>query len=152
MQTQLPIFPETTRLFNHISGVYRHEEFVYYLHNGLPIFCHQVNDRLAYRYITANMVVTGMCTTTEISKTLGVTTRSLQLHAKALREKGSSWFFHRIETRGKCYKYNESLFAEAQLMLDACKTQYEIARKLGVSESSIRYHIKNGKLKKKEQT
>ena len=149
-QTRLPLFPKETLMFNPIAGVFQKDSFVYYLHNGLPLFCHHIDDRMSYRYITANMIVTGMCTTSEISKVLDVSVRSLQMNAKYLREKGSQYFLNRVETRGKCYKYDETKFAAAQLMLDAGVSQYEISKRLNVSESSVRYHVKSGKLKKKK--
>jgi hypothetical protein len=148
MQTQLPFFPATVEYFNPHVGVIRQDDFVYYMHNGSPLFCHDTNDRNSYRYITANLVEINMCSPSEIARVFGVSARSIQLNAKALREKGSGWFFNREETRGKCYKFNEESFAKAQEMLDAGKTKSEIGRQLGVSESAIGYHIKKGKLKK----
>ena len=150
MQTQLPLFPTTTRLFNPIAGVFELNDFVYYLHNGSPLFCHKVKDRNSYRYITANLVVTNLCTASEIARVFGVSARSIQLNAKALRDKGPEWFFQRKETRGKCYKFNSQSFEEAQKMLDEGKTHKEIARQLEVSESAIRYHLTTGKLKKNQ--
>ena len=41
---QLPIFPGTTKLINAQVGFFEKDEFVYYLHNGSPIFCHTKND------------------------------------------------------------------------------------------------------------
>lgn len=45
MQTQLPFFPPTTKLVNSSVGIYENDEFVYYLHNGNPIYCHGLNDK-----------------------------------------------------------------------------------------------------------
>jgi DNA-binding CsgD family transcriptional regulator len=149
MQTQLPIFPTKTRLFNPHVGVFLQNDFVYYLHNGSPLLCHNVNDRKSYRYITANLVVTNLCSPSEIARIFGVSARSIQLNAKALREKGPGWFFNRVETRGACYKFIPSSFEDAQKMINEGKPNIEIAHQLGVSVSAIKYHIKNGKLKKK---
>jgi transposase len=150
MQTQLPLFPSQTRLFNPTVGVFEQNNFVYYLHNGSPLFCHQVDDRNLFRFITANLVHIKLCTPTEIARVFGVSARSIQLNAKALRDKGSDWFIRRKETRGKCYKLNTHSIKEAQKMLDEGQTNSEIARQLGVSESAIRYHIRIGSLKKNQ--
>ncbi|MDN5307369.1 MAG: hypothetical protein PWP16_732, partial [Eubacteriaceae bacterium] len=56
MQTQLPFFPSTTKLVNSSVGIYEHDEFVYYLHNGNPIYCHGLNDKNSYRFILGNLV------------------------------------------------------------------------------------------------
>ena len=99
MQLQFPIFPEHTRMINSSVGFYAHDGFVYYLHNGSPIFCHSKEDRNSYRYILANMVVTDMCSCSEISKALGIHVKNVQRYTKALREKGAGWFFNREDHR-----------------------------------------------------
>ncbi len=91
MQMQLPIFPKETRLINACVGVFEREDFVYYLHNGSPVFCHQKDDLNNYRYITANLV--GMCKCSEVARVLGVSMRNIERYVKALREKGSDHFF-----------------------------------------------------------
>jgi hypothetical protein len=149
MQTQLPLFPQTTQLINPSVGVNMQDGFVYYLHNGSPLFCHKPEDRNGYRYITANMVESHLCTASEIARALGVSARSVQLNAKALRDKGPGWFFHRTETRGKCYKFTDDTILKAQELLDSGLSKREIGRQLGVSDSAIRYHLERGKLKKK---
>ena len=148
MQTQLPLFPSSIQLFNPHVGVYRENDFVYYMHNGSPLFCHKTKDRNSYRYITSNLVVTNMCSPSEIARVFGVSTRSIQMGAKALRDKGIAWFFNRVETRGKCYKFTEESFVRAQELLDEDKANKDIAKELGVSVSAIKYHIQSGKLKK----
>lgn len=148
MQRQLPLFPSTVKLFNPHVGVYKCEGFVYYLHDDLPLYCHEVNDNYTYRYVTAQLVCTKLCSPSEIARVLGVSARNIQLYAKALREKGHDWFLHREETRGKCYKFTEEKFAEAQKQLDSGKLTSKIAEELGVSDSAMRYHIYKGKLKK----
>jgi hypothetical protein len=130
--------------------VFSQNDFVYYMHNGSPLFCHKTTDRNSYRYITANLVEIDLCSASEIARVFGVSARSIQLNAKALRDKGAGWFFNREETRGKCYKFTQESFDKAQLMLDEGKTKSEIGRQLGVTESAIGYHIKQGKLKKKQ--
>jgi hypothetical protein len=152
MQTQLPFFPESVELFNPNIGVFKHDDFVYYMHNGSPLFCHSANDRTSYRYITANLVQTKMCTPSEIARVFGVGSRSIQINVKALREKGADWFFNREETRGKCYKFNAESFVEAQKMLDEGKPNKDIAKRLNVSVSAVKYHIKSGKLKKNQNS
>ena len=88
MQMQLPIFPSSTKLVNSNVGVFEKDDFVYYLHNGSPIFCHDKNDLNSYRYILANMVLSRLCTPMELSRALGVNNRNIQRYAKTLREKG----------------------------------------------------------------
>lgn len=146
---QLPIFPKETRLINATVGVFEKDNYVYYLHNGSPVFCHQKEDLNNYRYIVANLVDTGLCKCSEIAQALGVSNRNIQRYHKSLKEKGSEWFFTREEQRGSCYKLNEELLAQAQELIDAFYSVADVARLLGVTEGALRYHIRKGTIKKK---
>jgi len=149
MQLQLAIFPEQTKLINSSIGFYSKEDFVYYLHNGSPIFCHSKEDRDSYRYILANLVINNMCTCSEISKALGIHVKNVQRYTKDLREKGMGFFFNREDNRGQCHKFTPTIQSEAQRLIDEGYSQQMTAKKLGISESAIRYHIRDGKLKKR---
>lgn len=146
---QLPVFPKETRLINATVGVFEKDNYVYYLHNGSPVFCHQKEDLNNYRYVVANLVETGLCKCSEIAQALGVSNRNIQRYHKSLREKGSEWFFARQEHRGSCYKLNEELMAKAQELIDAFYSVADVARLLGVTEGALRYHIRKGTIKKK---
>ena len=82
MQMQMPIFPETTKLINGSVGFYQKEDFIYYLHNGSPIFCHYKDSMHNYHFILGNLVVSKLCQPSEISKSLGVSKRNVERYAK----------------------------------------------------------------------
>jgi predicted transcriptional regulator len=152
MQMQLPIFPATTKLINSSVGFFMKEDFIYYLHNGSPIFCHHIDNTNNYRYILGNLVVSKLCHPSEISNALGISQRNVERYAKKLREKGIESFFNQTDQRGECYKMTAPLFLQAQQLLDAGNSQLNTAKTLGISESCIRYHLKAGNLKKKINT
>lgn len=149
MQMQLPIFPASTKLINNSIGVFEKDDFIYYLHNGSPIFCHGKDDLNYYRFVTGNLVNTGLCTPIEIARALGVSNRNIQRYAKALREKGCDWFFNRSDNRGNCHKVNDEVISQAQKLIDDFYSVSDVARLLGVTEGALRYHIKKGAIKKK---
>lgn len=149
MQMQLPIFPISTILINSTVGFFEKDDFVYYLHNGSPIYCHDKNDLNSYRYITANLVVSKLCAPSEIAKALGISPRNIQRYAKTLREKGTDWFFKREEKRGDAHKLTSEKLEEAQRLIDKFYLVSDVARLLGVTEGALRYHIKKGNIKKK---
>ena len=146
---QLPIFPENTRMINSSIGFFKKDNFVYYLHNGSPIYCHAQDQLNSYRYILANLVTTGLCTSAELSRALGVHVKNIQRYKKALEENGTSWFFNREDNRGQCHKFTEDKLATAQELLNKGISQKRTARQIEVSEGAIRYHLRNGALKKK---
>jgi hypothetical protein len=58
MQMQMPFFPSTTKLVNANLGFYELDDFVYYLHNGSPIYCHPKESVSSYRYIAVILFLT----------------------------------------------------------------------------------------------
>ena len=149
MQMQMPIFPSTTKLINNTLGVHKQDDMVYYLHNGSPILCHQEDDLNNYRYILANLVENRLCSIKELSEALGINRRNIERYVKALREKGTDWFFNRKERRGDCYKLTEEKLQEAERLINEFYSVSDVARLLGVTEGALRYHMKKGRIKKK---
>ncbi len=146
---QLPIFPQTTKLINSNVGLFERDDFVFYLHNGSPIYCHEKNDLNSYRFIIANLVVTGLCSPIDLARALGVSNRNMQRYAKTLREKGTDWFFNKEEKRGDAHKLTDEMLSEAQKLISKFYSVVDVARLFGVTEGALRYHIKKGTIKKK---
>ena len=149
MQMQLPIFPETAKLINSLVGFYKKEGIIYYLHNGSPIFCHPENELDSYRYITANLVDSGLCGSSELATALGVNKRNIERYTNHLRKKGASWFFERSDRRGQSHKMTDQVIKQTQRLIDEFYSVSDVARMVGVSEGALRYHIKKGNIKKK---
>ena len=149
MQLQLPFFPEHTLYINSSLGLFEKAGYVYYLHNGSPIYCHDKCDRNNYRFIVGNLIHNKLCTISEFHESLGEARKNIERYAKTFRERGAEYFFSRKETRGQCHKITADLMSGIQEQLDAGISQYRIAKDFGISEASIRYHLKNGNLKKK---
>ncbi|GHT62340.1 hypothetical protein AGMMS50239_15400 [Bacteroidia bacterium] len=150
MQLQLPFFPKNTKLINNSLGIREQDDFVYYLHNGNPIYCHSKEDRNGYRFIVGNLIFNQLCSIKELSEALGEGRKNIERYAKSFREKGADYFFARKETRGTCHKVTESLLRAIQLKLDAGFSNYRIAKEHNISESAIKYHIDKGNLIKKK--
>lgn len=149
MQQILPIFPVDIKMVNFQVGFKQMDDFVHYFVNGMPVYCHQVDDKNGYRFVLATLVNHNFCSIKELSEALGVKKKNVKRYAKALRDKGMSHFFNRKETRGQCHKFTPEKMNEAQRLLDQGYSQYRTAKMIGVSESAIRYHKKAGNLKKK---
>ncbi|MCP4762715.1 MAG: hypothetical protein GY870_13130 [archaeon] len=148
MQMQLPIFPANTKLVNATLGIKKEDGMVYYLHNGSPIFCHVESNINHYRFICGNLVGTKLCRASELADTLGVTRRSIERYAKRYREGNGDTYFNPKERRGQCFKMTPEILIKTQELLDKGLSKEEISRRLGISSSSIRNHLKKGTLKK----
>jgi biotin operon repressor len=151
MQLQAPIFPETTKMINGSFGLFSKEDFVYYLHNGSPIYCHSKEDRDSYRFILATIISNDLCSISELSHGLGINRKNIDRYVKALREKGMKYFFDREDNRGQCHKFTPAKQIEAQQFLDQGYSMQKTAKTIGLSEGAIRHHIKSGNLIKKKQ-
>lgn len=149
MQTQLPFFSDSVRLINSTLGFREQDGFVYYLHNGNPIYCHAKADLNSYRFIMGNLVANNLCNISELSESLGVNRKNIERYVAAFRDKGAGHFFARKETRGRCYKITDKLLPELQECLDHGWSYYRIAKEYHISESAVRYHVGKGNLKKK---
>jgi DNA-binding CsgD family transcriptional regulator len=148
MQMQLPIFPENTKMINSSVGFYSKDDFVFYLHNGSPVFCHSKDQLNSYRFILANLTKTGLCSCIELSTALGINVKNVQRYKQALETHGTDWFFNREDNRGQCHKFTKDKLVEAQNLLNSGYSQKAIALRLGVSEGAVRYHLRNRALKK----
>ena len=92
MQLQLPFFPEHTRYINSTLGLFEKEGYVYYLHNGSPIYCHLKEDRNSYRFIVGNLICNKLCTISEFHESIGEARKNIERYAKTFREKGTEHF------------------------------------------------------------
>jgi biotin operon repressor len=151
MQLALPIFPASTKMINNCVGFRSENGFVYYMLNGQNIYCHAENDRNSYRFILASLTKNNLCTKTELSTALGIRRKNIERYAKAYEENGVNYFFNREDNRGQCYRFTKEKQKEAQELLDSGVSQNSTAKKIGVSESAVRYHLRSGDLKKKKR-
>lgn len=103
----------------------------------------------SYRYITANLVNTGLCKSSELADALGVNRRNIERYVKSLREKGSDWFLKRETKRGQAHTITDEMKEKAEKLINEFYSVSDVARMLGVTEGALRYHIKNGTIKKK---
>jgi biotin operon repressor len=141
--------PEMSKRINSSLCSFEKDDHIYYIHKGNPIYCHRSDDRNGYRFIVGNLICNKLCTITEFHEAVGEARKNIERYAKTFREQGAAYFFSRKETRGQCYKMTEALLCAVQSRLDEGWSGYRISRAYDISEAAIRYHIKNGNLKKK---
>ncbi len=137
-------------MINGSVGFYKQDDFVYYLHNGSPIFCHHKDNTDSMRFILANLVENNLCTPGELSKALGIKHRNVNRYSKKLRDDGAESFFQKADRRGKCFQMTEDKKRLAQELLNKGYSNVKTAEAIGISESAIRYHIQQGNLFKKK--
>lgn len=148
MQLRLPIFPKEAKLITPSLAVYEQGDEVYYSHSGMPIFTHSANDHNQFSYITSNLIHQGLCRQVDIVNTFHVTIDSVKRNLRKFESKGMSGFVEKDGRRGRSYKMTPERLSRIQRRLDKKEDNSSIARDEGISEGSIRYMIKQGRLKK----
>lgn len=148
-QLLLPIFPHGTELLSPTLGVFQNEDFVYYIHSGVPIFSHAVTDLNRFRYTTSHLLLKGLCQNVDIVRVFHVSTDSVRRWKKKLSQVGEAAFFSPVIAHSSSHKLLPDVLVRIQHKLDSGASVNGIAKKESISEGSIRYAIKQGRLKKK---
>lgn len=148
MQLQIPFFPKEARLINPHVGFYEKDNLVQYIVNGMPIFSHDKEDINSFRYITSNLISQGMCRKVEIERAFSVSEDSVSRAYKKFKEQGADGFFGTDARHGHAHKILGERKVRIQNKLDKGQSVNSIAKEEGLGESSIRYAIKQGYLKK----
>lgn len=149
MQLLLPIFTKDVTLITATLGVAEHDEFVYYVHNGVPISTHHKDDLKSFRYTTSMLIDLGRCSQSDIVRAFHVSTDSVSRALKRYRQRADIGLFDTDKRHGVSHKLFGTRLERIQKMLDQGMSNYAIANKENISEGSIRYALKIGKLKKK---
>jgi len=147
-QILLPIFPKHTELITPTLGVFQKSGIVYYLHSGMPIYSHDRENLLQFRFITSNLIHQGLCRQIDIVSTFHVSGDSVRRSLRNFEQHGANGFFSTDARHGHSYKMTPERLVRIQRCMDKGQSNYSIAKKEGISEGTIRYAIQQGKLKK----
>lgn len=132
-------------------GVREQDGTIYYLHSGVPIFSHAADNINMFRFVTSNLILQGRCTNQDIVDTFNVSVDSVSRWKKKLTEEGEKAFFMPEMRHGRSHKLLPNVLDRIQDELDKSISAYSIAKREGISEGSIRYAIKLGRLKKSQR-
>jgi hypothetical protein len=148
MQLLLPIFPKETTLITSTLGVFEKDEFVFYLHSGVPISTHHKDNLKSFRYTVSKLIDLGLCRQADIVRTFSVSEDSIRKSLNLYRQKGEEGFFGASQGQRVCPAMLPDRLERIQKMLDKGMSNYSIAKKEKISEGTIRYALQTGKLKK----
>lgn len=149
MQLQLPIFFLDVKFISSTVGVYEKDGLVQYIVNGMPVYAHGNDDLNAFRFFTSNLIHQGLCRKVEIERCFHVSEDTVARSYKKYVEEGESAFFGKDKRKGTAHKIIGDRKENIQRKLDKGQSVNSIAKEESVRESTIRYSIKQGYLKKK---
>lgn len=147
-QILLPLFPEEIELITPSLGVGKEDGMVIYFHSGMPIYSHQPEETHKFRFITSNFILQGLCKGTDIQRVFHVSSDSIRRWKKRLSEEGEA-VFQKEKQQRRSHKLTPEVLTRLQDKLDKRQSVNSIAKQEGLSEGSIRYAIKQGRLKKR---
>ena len=148
MQILLPIFPPELTLITPTLGFEEKDGSVYYFHSGMPIYTHQKSNFQAFRFITSNFVVQGLCTRRDISNAFNISYDSVKKNVTRYIKEGENAFFGKDSRHGHSYKLVGKTLESIQSKLETGQSILSVAKEEEVTEGAIRAAIKRGALKK----
>ncbi len=149
LQMQLPIFPSGLTLINRQIGFQKRDGIVYYFHGQFPVFSHDEDDLASFRFITAQLVLSGNVKQIDIATAFGVPYISVKRCVKRLREQGSQGFF--VQAKGRSpHVLTPKVVQKAQRLLYTGHPPSVVAKKLNLKTNTITKAIQTGRLHKKK--
>lgn len=136
-------------MINMTLGVLEQSESVFYLLSGMPIASHSTEDLTKFRYVTSSLILQGLCKNKEIVDAFHVSSDSVRRWKKLLDQEGEAAFFKPEARHGRPHKLLAGVLERIQVQMDKGCSVNGIAKQEGLSEGSLRYAIKHGRLKKK---
>ncbi len=149
MQLTLPIFPAGSFLISDYLGAFRQDNIVQYIANGLPVYQHAEEDLHSFRFAISNFISLKLCRKVEVMRAFHVSESFVQRACSKFEKEGEAGFFGKDNRKGSNHVIVESVRQGIQDLLDTGRSVNAIAKEFKLNESTIRYQIKQGYLKKK---
>jgi len=149
LQMQLPIFPPGLTLINQQVGFQKEDGRIYYFCGQLPVFSHEEDDLASFRFITAQLALSGNVKQVDIAKAFGVPYISVKRSVKRLRERGAQGFFAKPKARSP-HVLTPEVVEKAQRLLYNDNPPSVVAKKLKLKANTVNKAIQAGRLRKKK--
>jgi transposase len=146
-QVQLPIFPVGTTVITSELAFSCEAGQVVYFNGHLPVFTHAVDDLVAFRIFTTQLIINGTATHGQIVRAFGVPMTTVKRCVKKYRTGGvKSFVAPTVKRKGS--KLTPELLAEAQKLLDQEMAVPAISEQLGVLATTLHKAIDDGRLRR----
>ena len=136
-QTILPIIPEGATSINDVLAVVQNENTWEYFFGIWPIYSHEADNVSAFRYICAQLIISGVCRQCELVKTLGTNRKRLNRAVKQLNERGIGSFFQRADRPSRGTVLTPEKLAQAQALLNSNVDRRSVCDELYVDYSTL---------------
>ena len=148
MATQflLGLSPSEGHKINEDLTIVRDESRTAYYANGGPIGIHKNDDETAQRLEMIRMIELGLASKEELSKIFGIDRSTLYRYQVRAEKNGIEGLLKEKSGPKSGHRLRGTLLAKAQRLLKKGRPQREVARVIGVDESTVRNAVKRGRL------
>jgi transposase len=151
LQTYIPFLPEGAKPINNHVAIYYHDEKIEFFTSSGPIYSCRESDLYGIRLAQGIIVTQTATTPAELAKALNVNRTTVYRNIKMYQQGGPAALIIDKKSNRNAYKLNGKTKGQVQTLLNKGYSLRAAAKKVGISEGSIRYAIKQGMIVRKEQ-
>jgi transposase len=143
-QRVLPLNPAGASEINDRVGIVKDGSQVAYYAYGVALFVHDANDKVGGRVAIQQLLGLKVATKEEVSKTLGMTTTTLYRQQQRMKADGIGGLVEMKRGPHGAHKLTGEKLIQSQQLTGEGYSNREIARRVGVSEGTIRHAFRKG--------
>lgn len=147
IQTRLPLPVPAAIEVNDTVSLLDDGHTVTYFAAGVPLFTHSHGDVVGQRVAMTQILALELARPTELSAALGLGRTTLWRQQLRFEAQGVAGLADEKHGPKGPHKLKEELLSRAQGLLDEGKSNYEVARLIGVTEGAIRHAKRQGVLR-----
>ena len=145
-QVQMPFFPQGVTQINNLLAVRRQSEDVTYYSGNLQLYCHEADDSVSFRMITAQFCVNGVARQSDIARTFGVPGLAVKRAVKLYRQEGTKGFYKPRKQRGAPV-LTEQVCEQVHSLFDSGLGVAQVAQQLKLKSDTLSKAVRAGRLR-----
>ena len=145
-QLRLPMQPAHAVSVNTALAILREGDEVAYFAHGVPMFVHGKDDTVGQRVAAVQVIELGLARQDELSAALGVSRRAFYRQSLKVKSEGVLGVVDAKRGPHGPHRFNAQKREASQKLLRQGLLVRQTAKRVGVSESTIRLAVRNGEL------
>jgi transposase len=151
LQSYIPFLPEGAEPINDHVAIFRHDEKIEFFTASGPIYSCRESDLYGFRLAQGIIVTQTETTPAEFAKAFNINRTTVYRNLNKYQQDGPAALFIDKKRNRKAYKLNGKAKRLVQALLNKGYSLKAAAKQADITEGSIRYAIKQGRIVKKKQ-
>jgi len=151
LQSYIPFLPEGAKRINDHLAIYRQDGKIEFFTASGPIYSCRESDQYGVRLAQGIIVTQTATTPAEFAKALNINRTTVYRNINRYQQDGPAALIIDKKSNRKAYKLNGTAKGRVQTLLNKGYSLKAAANQVGITEGSIRYAIKKGKIVRKIQ-